>query len=84
MRDLSPALREPPWQGLDDVMLDQLEASFGRQMANVVGPARVEIVHADDVRAFSKQAIAQVGADEPRSTGDERKLLTATSQRSLL
>src|SRR5581483_3285991 len=49
---------------LGHVVTDEAEAGMARQVADVVGRAGDEVVHAEHLRALAEQELAQVGADE--------------------
>ena len=56
------------WQGLDDVVLDELEAAARQQGGDVVAAAGEQIIDAHDVVAGVEQGLAKVGADEAGAT----------------
>jgi hypothetical protein len=59
------------FEGIDDVMPQQLEVRIAKQMGNVALPAREEVVQTDDFIAIGDQTIAQMTAQKSCSAGDE-------------
>jgi hypothetical protein len=66
--------REAAGQGIDDVVLDHVEARLALQVPQVRLPAGEEAVEADDASALAQEDVAQVGADEAGASGDEHEL----------
>ena len=56
---------------LGHVVLDEVEALVAGQVGDVVHVAGAEVVHGDHLVALSQQAVAEMGADEAGSAGDE-------------
>ena len=56
---------------IGDVVLDKLESRVAEQMGDVLGPAREEVVHADDFAAFFQQQVAQMRPQETCAAGDQ-------------
>ena len=54
-----------------DVRVQQREGGVVHEMLHVVLASRDEIVHAEDLRAFGQQAVAQVRAQETGAAGDD-------------
>ena len=54
-----------------DVLLDEHEAPVGEEVRDVVGRARPEVVHANDVVAVLEEPFAEMRADEAGAAGDE-------------
>ena len=53
------------------VVIVEGELLTGEQMLNIAQVARQQIVHANDFIAFSKEAVAKMGAKKARSTGNK-------------
>ncbi len=53
------------------VMLDEEKVIAPSQVFDVAGGAGDEVVHGDNLVSLSQEAIAQVGAQEARSAGDQ-------------
>jgi hypothetical protein len=57
------------------IVSDKLEALVADQMFDVSPRARVEVVDTDDVCTPVQEALAKVGAQKARATGDQYPLL---------
>src|SRR5215469_2619673 len=55
-----------------DIQLLKFEITFSAQVLDVRRAPGEEIVHGDDRVAFRQQRVAQVRAEEPGATGDQR------------
>lgn len=51
-------------EGLDDVLLDEVEAGLVLEVAEIVEGAGAEVVDADDGVVIGQQGIGEVGAEE--------------------
>ena len=54
-----------------NVVLNKLESRVAEQVGDVFGPAREEVVHADDFAAFFQQQVAEMRPQETRAAGDQ-------------
>ena len=54
-----------------DIVLDKLESRMAEQVGDVLGPAREEVVHADNFVAFFQQQVAKVRPQETRAAGNQ-------------
>src|SRR5690606_10384304 len=71
MGEAHAAAVDPRRKRVDHIGFDEVETRLAGKMAQIVAPSRVIAVEADDRGALGKERLTQVGADEPRSTGDQ-------------
>ena len=55
---------------LSHILLDESERLIPRQMGDVVGRSRHQVVDHDDLMPLGKEQVGQVGSKESRSTGN--------------
>jgi len=58
-------------EGVDDVVTDQFERGMADEVEDVAFAAGEKVVEADDFVAFMEKPLAEVGAKESRTTGDQ-------------
>jgi hypothetical protein len=56
---------------IGNVVLDEMEILVAREVANVRGVARDQVVDRDDAMAFRQQPIDQVRTQKTRATSDD-------------
>src|SRR5215510_2055470 len=54
-----------------DVVVDEGKPFMAKQIADIVHPARHQIIHTDDGMTVRNQKVAEVASEKPRSTGDQ-------------
>lgn len=58
------------------VIMNELKILIPDEMADIVNTSREEIIHADDSVSLLNQSVAEVRAEEPRSSRDDADMLT--------